>query len=290
MGSRYGGLKQIDPVGVRGETILEYSVYDAVKAGFGKVVFIIRKSIEQVFREKIGATFDKVIPLEYVFQEFDTPITGLHEIPAREKPWGTGHAVLVAAPVIREPFAVINADDFYGSEAFQAMAHFLVHYCKPTQHAMIGYELCRTLSDFGAVSRGVCTSNKDLELVRIVETHCIQRSAHGLLGERGGETIRLEEKTPVSMNFWGFHPAIFEPLRTGFMQFVDENRQHPKAEYYIPLVADALVQKGTASFRIIPSQAQWFGVTYQEDRPFVVESLKELSRKGVYPATGLWSK
>jgi len=290
MGSRYGGLKQIDPVGLNDETILEFSVYDAIKAGFGKVVFIIRRSIEQPFKEKIGITFENIIPVEYVFQESSSPIVGLPPIPEREKPWGTGHAVLVAADVIKEPFAVINADDFYGFDSFAIMAKFLTEECSPEKHAMIGYYLNNTLSDFGAVSRGVCTSNATGYLTSIAETHQIIKNDQEITGDLNGNKVTLNEKTLVSMNFWGFHPSIFEYLRLGFIQFVEENKDHPKAEYYIPLVADQLIASDEAKIVVIPSAAQWFGVTYQEDKPFVKEALKMITEQGAYPTLGLWAK
>lgn len=290
MGSRYGGLKQIDPVGLNDETILEFSVYDAIKAGFGKVVFIIRKSIEKPFREKIGVTFEHIIPVEYVFQESSSPIAGLPPIPEREKPWGTGHAVLVAADVIKEPFAVINADDFYGFDSFSVMAKFLTEACSPEKHAMIGYYLNHTLSDFGAVSRGVCTRNESNFLTSIKETHQIIKSEQEITGDLNGTKVMLTDKTLVSMNFWGFHPSIFEYLRLGFLHFIEDNKDHPKAEYYIPLVANQLLESDQAKILVIPSEAQWFGVTYQEDKPFVKEALKNLTEEGTYPALGLWSK
>jgi UTP-glucose-1-phosphate uridylyltransferase len=290
MGSRYGGLKQIDPVGLNDETILEFSVYDAIKAGFGKVVFIIRRSIEQPFKEKIGITFENIIPVEYVFQESSSPIEGLPPIPEREKPWGTGHAVLVAADVIKEPFAVINADDFYGFDSFAIMAKFLTTECSPEKHAMIGYYLNNTLSDFGVVSRGVCTSNATGYLTSIAETHQIIKNDQEITGDLNGNKVTLNEKTLVSMNFWGFHPSIFEYLRLGFIQFVEENKDHPKAEYYIPLVADQLIASDEAKIVVIPSAAQWFGVTYQEDKPFVKEALKMITEQGSYPTLGLWAK
>ena len=290
MGSRYGGLKQIDPVGLNDETILEFSVYDAIKAGFGKVVFIIRRSIEQPFKEKIGITFENIIPVEYVFQESSSPIEGLPPIPEREKPWGTGHAVLVAADVIKEPFAVINADDFYGFDSFAIMAKFLTTECSSEKHAMIGYYLNNTLSDFGAVSRGVCTSNATGYLTSIAETHQIIKNDQEITGDLNGNKVTLNEKTLVSMNFWGFHPSIFEYLRLGFIQFVEENKDHPKAEYYIPLVADQLIASDEAKIVVIPSAAQWFGVTYQEDKPFVKEALKMITEQGTYPTLGLWAK
>jgi len=290
MGSRYGGLKQIDPVGLNDETILEFSVYDAIKAGFGKVVFIIRKSIEKPFRDKIGVTFEHIIPVEYVFQESSTPIDGLSSIPEREKPWGTGHAVLVAADVIKEPFAVINADDFYGFDSFYVMAKFLTSECSPEKHAMIGYYLNHTLSDFGAVSRGVCTSNEFNFLTSIKETHQIIKSGQEITGELNGTKVWLTDKTLVSMNFWGFHPSIFEYLRLGFLQFIEDHKDHPKAEYYIPLVANQLLESDQAKILVIPSEAQWFGVTYQEDKPFVKQALEKLTKEGTYPDSGLWSK
>jgi hypothetical protein len=285
IGSRYGGLKQVDSIGPHGEAIIEYSIYDAIRSGFGKVVFVIRQSIEADFKAKFGGKFEDHIAVDYVYQEFDTPIAGLDNLPHREKPWGTGHAVLVAEHAIHEPFAIINADDFYGISAYPAMAEFLTHRCTPDHYAMIGYILKNTLSDNGSVSRGVCVMDEKNALLAINETHKIERTSNGHIQSEGGGT--LPDTTLVSMNFFGFHHTVFPALRESFIEFVHENYDNPKAEFYIPLFVTQQIQSGNLKMTVIPNEEQWYGVTYREDKEVVQQAFGELTDAGSYPQ-GLW--
>ncbi|MEM6378137.1 MAG: sugar phosphate nucleotidyltransferase, partial [Bacteroidota bacterium] len=287
MGSRYGGLKQVDELGPAGEALIEYSVYDAVRAGFGKVVFVIRKSIEAAFKEKIGDQFAGKIKVQYAFQEMDSPIEGISHFPPREKPWGTAHAVLVAQDLINEPFAVINADDYYGITGFQTMADFLVNNCTPQDYSMVAYELANTLSDAGHVNRGICSVNDQGHLTTVVERHKIHRTETGIQYEEGGSFYPLQAKDLVSMNFWGFHPNIFETIRKGFIEFVEQTQAQPKAEYYIPLVVNQEIQSGNIKLHVLPNDEQWYGVTYQEDKTKVQQAFKTLGEQGKYP-NPLW--
>lgn len=284
IGSRYGGLKQVDSIGPHGEAIIEYSIFDAIRSGFGKVVFVIRKSIEADFKAKFGGKFDDKIPVEYVYQEIDTPIQGLNNLPHREKPWGTGHAVLVAEKAINEPFAIINADDYYGITAYPAMADFLTNQCTPNHYAMIGYILKNTLSDNGSVSRGVCVMDAQNALIAINETHKIER-ANGSIQSEGG--VALAETTLVSMNFFGFHQTVFPALRESFIHFVKERGGDPKAEFYIPLFVTEQIQAGKLKMTVIPNDEQWYGVTYKEDKEVVQKAFGEVTNEGKYPK-GLW--
>ncbi len=289
MGSRYGGLKQVDALGPHGEAIIEYSVFDAIRAGFGKVVFIIRKSIEDAFREKIGDKFNGKIEVEYAFQETDTPIDGIDQFPPREKPWGTAHAMLVARQLIREPFAVINADDYYGISSFVSMRKFLEEECTPDHFSMIGYQLNNTLSDHGHVNRGVCEVDASGNLTTVVERHKIRRTPEGIFCEEAdGSRLKLPDDAPVSMNFWGFHPAIFEIIRKDFIRFVEEHADDPRAEFNIPLVINRLINEKMIDLTVIPNDEHWYGVTYQEDKPMVLEAFAQLTREGKYPPR-LWS-
>lgn len=287
MGSRYGGLKQVDGIGPAGEAILEFSIFDAIRAGFGKVVFIIRHSIEQEFKEKIGARVEKHIQVDYVFQELDSPIEGITQFPEREKPWGTGHAVLVAKDQIHEPFAVINADDYYGISAFQTMANFLMEQCTPQQYAMVGYELGKTISAFGTVSRGVCAVDEQQQLTMVTERTKIARVDNQIFYEDAGQRFFLSETTPVSMNFWGFHPRIFDYFHEDFLRFVQEEGDNPKAEFFIPLTVNRLVESAIVQIEVLPSEDKWYGITYREDRPEVEAAFVALVRAGHYP-NGLW--
>lgn len=287
MGSRYGGLKQIDALGPNGEALIEYSIYDAIRAGFGKVVFVIRRNIEDVFREKVGNQFSDQIEVRYAFQEFDTPIEGIHEFPVREKPWGTGHAVLVAKDHIQEPFAVINADDYYGIDSYQVMAKFLRDDCSPSNYSMLAYFLGNTLSDAGHVNRGVCAQDADGFLTTVVERHKIQKTDQGITFQDDNETGQLTASDLVSMNFWGFHPNVFEYLRLDFMEFIKANVGQPRAEFYIPLLANRLIQDDIVKFSVLSTDAQWYGVTYQEDKPMVQKAFSELTEAGKYPPS-LW--
>ncbi len=290
MGSRYGGLKQVDELGPHGEALIEYSIYDAVRAGFGKVVFVIRKNIEDVFKQKIGDQFTGKIQVEYAFQEFDSSIEGITEWPEREKPWGTAHAVLVARHLINEPFAVINADDYYGISGFESMARFLEEKCSPDHYSMVGYQLDKTLSDAGHVNRGVCSMDEDGFLTDVEERMKIQRHEDGSITYQGeqGERPFLQPETLVSMNFWGFHPKIFEYMHHDFIAFVEAHRDQPRAEFFIPLVANRLIKEGKVKFSVLPSADKWYGVTYQEDKPMVKEAFERLTEAGRYPEQ-LWT-
>ena len=287
MGSRYGGLKQVDGVGPGGEPIIEYSVYDAIRAGFGKVVFVIRKDIEEAFRETFGDKFEDKIKVEYAFQAVNTPIEGIAELPEREKPWGTGHAMLVARHLIQEPFAVINADDYYGISGFEDMAHFLKNDCTLDHYAMIGYQLDKTLSEAGQVNRGICEVNEAGLLTDVVERHRIHRAAEGIVYEEEGEKHLLSEKALVSMNFWGFHQQIFEEIHQQFVDFVKENRGNSKAEFYIPTVVNQLIKTGKIRLSVLPNKEKWYGVTYREDRAMVEKAFGVLVEEGRYPGR-LW--
>lgn len=280
MGSRYGGLKQLDKLGPHGETIMDYSVNDAIKAGFGKVVFVIRKHFEEDFKKFIISKYEGKIAVDYVFQELDMLPEGIAINPERVKPYGTAHAVLVAKEAIHEPFAVINADDFYGSDAFQTMGKFLMRTddLNSTQYAMVGYQLNKTLSDFGTVSRGICVADDQRHLQEVTEMTKIRRYDDGIknITEDGVVTV-LPETVPVSMNFWGFMPNIFGLIESMFVDFLKKNNDNPKSEFFIPLIVTHLIQSKAATVEVLESDAEWFGVTYQEDRPYVVEKLKSLN-------------
>ncbi len=285
MGSRYGGLKQLDGVGPNGETIMDYSVYDAVQAGFGKVVFVIREHFAADFKSKVTSKFADKIEVVFAFQEIDTPVEGLTEVPERTKPWGTAHAVLVAAPYVQEPFAVINADDFYGGAGFKEVARFLTEEVTENHNALVGYVLGNTLSDNGSVSRGVAEMDENQNMITVVERTKIERENGKIYftGEEG--KVELDEESLVSMNFWGFHPNIFPVIRKMFIEFVKERGHEPKSEFFIPLVVNQQIQDGTCSYKVLTSRDLWHGVTYQEDKPGVMKALAEMTN---YPAP-LWS-
>ena len=285
MGSRYGGLKQLDGVGPNGETIMDYSIYDAVNAGFGKVVFVIRKSFEQDFREKIVSKYEHVIPVEVVFQELEYLPEGFVLNPERVKPWGTNHALMMAKEVINEPFAVINADDFYGRESFQILADYLTGLNgKENDYCMVGYRLSNTLSESGAVARGVCEKNADEFLTSVVErTHIERIDGEVKFKDENGEFIAIEENSPVSMNMWGFTPDYFAHSDKFFVEFLKNNMDNIKAEFFIPLMVNHLIQNGTSRVKVLDTPSKWFGVTYAEDRPDVVAKLQELADNGIYP-------
>ncbi|HZL80070.1 MAG TPA: sugar phosphate nucleotidyltransferase [Candidatus Limnocylindrales bacterium] len=287
MGSRYGGLKQIDPVGPAGETIIDYSIYDAMRAGFGKLVFVIRKDIEQQFREIIGTRFEKRIAVEYVFQELDKLPAG-YSLPAgRTKPWGTTHAILMADGVIKEPFAAINADDFYGAEAYRLLARHLT--AGTIDYAMVGFILRNTLSDFGSVARGVCRVDENNHLKSVVEMMKIERAGGGAKNtDAAGQITQLTGDEAVSMNFWGFTPALFPQLKTQFDAFLKKSGHELKSECYIPSTVNDLVLAGQAKVKVLRTNDCWFGVTYREDRPQVVESIRQLIAQGQYPEK-LWA-
>ncbi|WP_423127309.1 nucleotidyltransferase family protein [Gaoshiqia sp. Z1-71] len=288
MGSRYGGLKQIEPVGPSGETILEYSVFDAIRAGFGKVVFVIRKSFADDFKLRFESKLKGKIEVEYVYQELNKLPHGYQLPEEREKPWGTGHAILMAKDVIREPFAAINADDFYGAQAFQTIAGFLKNEVAENRYSMVGYLLRNTLSDFGTVSRGICKTDETGNLVEITERHQIAREGNALFfADEQGQKVQVDENTPVSMNFWGFHPSLFAHLENQFRSFLDENKHLPKSEFYIPSVVFNLIKSGEVKAKVLQADSPWFGVTYPQDKAFVTEQVKKLSEQGVYPEK-LW--
>lgn len=285
MGSRYGGLKQLDGLGPNGETIMDYSIYDAIRAGFGKVVFVIRKSFEADFREVVVNKFKNLIDVDVVFQDITSVPEGFTYNPEREKPWGTNHAVLMGKDVIKEPFAVINADDFYGKESFQVLADFLTSVTgKSNEYCMVGYHVGNTLSESGSVSRGVCVVDENGNLLNVVErTHIEEKSGAIIYLDEKGEEVSIPANTPVSMNMWGFTPDYFDYSMEFFKEFLVENGQKLKSEFYIPLAVNNLIVDGKASCKVLDTTSKWFGVTYAEDRPQVVLKINELIRKGVYP-------
>jgi len=288
IGSRYGGLKQADSIGPSGEAVIEYSIYDAIRTGFGKVVIVIRKSIEDDFKEKFSGKFDHLIKVEYAFQEMDSPIKGIDRFPERKKPWGTGHAMLVAAAHIHEPFLVINADDFYGYDAFRQMSNFLTHHCTPKQFSMVGYQLKKTLSENGSVSRGVCSTDERHNLTSVVERTKIMEEGNGRIYFHEGDTkTELAADTIVSMNFWGFHPSIFETVRKMFVAFIHDNFNNPTAEFYVPLVANTVIEHKEAKLKVMTSRDQWYGITYKEDKQSVQNAFWALTTIGAYPSC-LW--
>jgi dTDP-glucose pyrophosphorylase len=286
MGSRYGGLKQLDGVGPNGETIMDYSVYDAVRGGFGKIVFVVRHSFEADFREKILKKYENTIPVEVVFQELDYLPEGIKVPENREKPWGTNHALMMGKPVISEPFAVINADDFYGRESFKTLAGYLAALeGKQNDYCMVGYRMGNTLSESGSVARGVCEKDANDCLTTIVERTYIIRDTDGKIKykDEQGALQTVGENVPVSMNMWGFTPEYFNYSDEQFVDFLTGNYGNLKAEFFIPIVVNHLITSGKVKVKILDTTSKWFGVTYAEDRPDVVAKLKELTEKGEYP-------
>ncbi|MCC7518931.1 MAG: nucleotidyltransferase [Verrucomicrobiae bacterium] len=286
MGSRYGGLKQIDPVGPGGETILEYSVFDALRAGFGKVVFILRKDIEEAFRAAVGRRFEKRIAVEYAFQSLDDLPKGFATPAGRSKPWGTSQAVLSVRGKVREPFAVINADDFYGAASFKTLAKDLetAREGRLAEGAMVGYVLRNTLSDHGPVARGVCREDAEGCLLDVTERTKIERAGNDArFVDDQGEWHALSGDSVVSMNFWGFTSAIFPLFEEEFVHFLRKNADDPKAEFYIPTPVQRLIATQRLRVRVLRSGAPWFGITYREDKPRVVESIRRLVEDGEYP-------
>ena len=283
MGSRYGGLKQLDGVGPNEETIMEFSIYDAIKAGFGKVVFVIRRSFEDAFKERFGNRFEGKIEIAYAFQEINIKMDGINDMPERTKPWGTAHAVLAAKDHINEPFAVTNADDYYGTEAYQLIADFLRDKASPSNYAMIGYILGNTISDHGEVNRGVCNTNAKGHLIGMTERKGVGRKKNGhIYFTEEGKRHHLGKKTLVSMNLFGFHHSLFDHIEKGFEKFVKENYKNATSEYYIPLIVNQLISDGTMAMSVIPTKETWYGVTYQADRPTVVAALQRLTDAGFY--------
>jgi len=277
MGSRYGGLKQLEAVGPSGETIIDYSVYDAIRAGFNKVVFIIRKDFEQEFTSQITDKYAGKIQVEFAFQD-------LHDLPdgftcpeGREKPWGTGHAILTAADLIHEPFVAINGDDFYGLESFEVVAKY--YQSGRGTFSMVAFQLDKTLSEFGGVTRGLCTV-KDGLLDTVIETGELRQSDHGISSDRD---IELDGNEPVSMNVWGFTPDLFDYLQSMFVDFLEKEGNEMKSEYLIPFVVNGLIRSGQEKVHVLRSNAAWFGVTYKKDRTFVLGEIQKLIQMGVYP-------
>ena len=277
MGSRYGGLKQLDAVGPSGETIIDYSVYDAIQAGFNKVVFIIRKDFEDEFKSQITDKYSGKIQVEFAFQD-------LHDLPdgftcpeGRNKPWGTGHAILAAADLIHEPFVAINGDDFYGRESFKVVADYYLS--GADDFSMVAFQLDKTLSTFGGVTRGLCTVKKE-KLDTVIETGELQRTEQGVTSDRN---IKLDGSEPVSMNVWGFTPVLFKYLKDMFVEFLNDEGNELKSEYLIPSIVNDLIQSGREDVHVLRSASSWFGVTYKDDRPFVIGEIKKLVDHGAYP-------
>jgi hypothetical protein len=286
MGSRYGGLKQIDPMGPSGETILDYSLYDAIRSDFGKVVFVIREEFEQAFRQSIGARFCDRIEVEYAFQRLDDIPKGFTVPANRAKPWGTAHAVYAARHVVKEPCAVINADDFYGRDAYAKAVQFLSNPApEPSRYCIVGYYLKNTLSIHGGVNRGITTHESDL-LSHVEEVIDIRRQEDGSVRGTAGDGMEraLDENAIVSMNFWGFTPHFWTQLETEFCSFLESRDDLSTGECYIPAIVDDLIKGNQASCEVISSTASWFGVTYSADKPIVVETVKQLVAAGAYPS------
>jgi UTP-glucose-1-phosphate uridylyltransferase len=289
MGSRYGGLKQIDKIGPGGEIVIDYSIFDAIRAGFGKVVFIIRKDIEEAFREVVEPNIRGRIPFAYVHQELTALPSGFTAPADRKKPWGTTHAILQCRQTVQEPFGVVNADDFYGRTSFQLLADTLMSRpVEAREYALIGFRIKNTLSEHGAVSRGVCEVDSRNRLTKIVERVKIERRGGPIQVEIDGAWHNLPENTPVSMNMWGFTPALFEDLDREFRTFLQTQATNPKSESYIPATVDSLIQQGRASVEVLDSPDAWLGMTYPEDKPTVGAGIRKLIAAGQYPER-LWT-
>ncbi|SDM94803.1 Nucleotidyl transferase [Daejeonella rubra] len=293
MASRYGSMKQTDGFGPNGETIIEYSIYDAIKAGFGKVIFVIKEEFAENFKGIFEPKLQGKIETDYVFQTFDLKPFNIDIEIERAKPWGTAHAVLAARDAVKEPFCVINADDFYGRESYQKMADFLNNEVNDEEFSMIGFQIDKTLSEHGSVSRGVCEVDSDGNLTEIHERTKVyfktdDTGKNNIVFEENGREFPLNSDTRVSMNFWGFTTKVFDLTAKLFKEFALANIENPKAEFFIPLVAESLIKNKQASFKVIPTQNQWFGVTYVEDKPIVQESIDKLVASGEYPAN-LWA-
>ena len=285
MGSRYGGNKQLDEVGPSGETIIDYSIYDAIRSGFGKIIFVIRRDLEEQVRERFIERLDGKIEVDYVFQEITNLPEGVKVSPDRSKPWGTSHAILVTREKIREPFGVINADDYYGVESFGILRDFLVNDEDETNYCIVGYKLGNTLSDHGHVNRGVCQVDPDGFLVDIAEVRQIEKIPGGAMAPGpDGKPVYFNGDEIVSMNLWGFKPSCYEFLGKEFRNFINSYGMDLKSELDIPTSVDKFVKNSEITIRILMSNERWFGVTYREDKPHVVENIKKMIRKGIYPA------
>lgn len=286
MGSRYGGLKQLDGLGPNGETIMDYSIFDAIRGGFGKVVFVIRKDFEQDFREKILSKYEHLIPVELVFQSLDKLPEGFECPEGRVKPWGTNHAVLMGKDVINEPFAVINADDFYGRDSFVVLAKRLMEMeGTENNYCMVGYRVGNTLSESGSVARGVCETNEEGYLTTVVERTSIER-IDGVVQfkDENDKMVSIPDNTPVSMNMWGFTPDYFKHSEEYFVNFLKENASNLKAEFFIPLLVNDLITRKVVTVKVLDTTSKWFGVTYAADRQMVVDKIQALVDAGEYPS------
>ena len=284
MGSRYGGLKQLDGLGPSGETIMDYSVYDALRAGFGKIVFVIRHDFEQEFRDKIISKYEGHVPVEVVFQDINTLPEGFSPNPERSKPWGTNHAVLMGKEAIREPFGVINADDYYGADSFRILGDFLRSVKdRKNSYCMIGFNIENTLSENGGVSRGLCEVDSDGFLSGVKECHGIERKEGRLIQVDEGENLPFPENASVSMNMWGFTPDYFDYSEKAFVEFLKEHGNDLKTEFYIPSVVNDLINNGTVTLKVEQTPNRWFGVTYAADREATVAQFKKLVEEGLYP-------
>ncbi|MCZ2224234.1 MAG: nucleotidyltransferase [Chitinophagales bacterium] len=289
MASRYGSMKQTQGFGPNGETIMEYSIYDAIQAGFGKVVFIIRKEFAEMFAENFGKKLEGKIKVDYVFQTLESFTEGRKIPEERKKPWGTAHAILCCKEKVNEPFAVINADDFYGKDAFIKAYQFLTKNVSENNYAIIGYQLKKTLSENGSVSRGVCNVDVEGNLIDINERTKIYRNNKGIITYEDATGLHeVSEDASVSMNFFGFHPNVIHQCEKYFAEFLDNEINNPKSEFFIPLVVDKVVKNNVGTVKVIPTSAQWFGVTYKEDAPTVQASIDDLVAKGAYPKN-LWA-
>jgi hypothetical protein len=289
MGSRYGGLKQLDGLGPNGETIMDYSIYDAIQAGFGKIVFVIRKDFETQFREQVLSKYEGHIPAELVFQSLDALPEGFAVPEGREKPWGTNHAVLMAKDVINEPFCVINCDDFYNRDCFKVIGKFLADLPEGSKntYAMVGFRVGNTLSENGTVARGICSKDANEHLTTVVERTEIERHGDDIqYKDENGEWVTVADNTPVSMNVWGFTPDYFDYSEDYFKSFLADpkNMENKKAEFFIPLMVNKLINDNTATVKVLDTTSKWFGVTYSADRPGVVAKIQSLVDEGVYPA------
>ncbi len=288
MASRYGGMKQIESFGPGGETIMDYSIYDAIRAGFGKIVFIIREEFADNFKAIFEPKLKGRVETDYVYQDLNAYLDGFSIPEGRTKPWGTAHAVLCAKEAVREPFAVINADDFYGSDAFKKAYNFLVNDCDENTYAIIGYELLKTLSDHGTVNRGVCQVDEQGNLLSIAERLNISLQDGKILCDDNAQPKELSRNSQVSMNFWCFHPSVFVYSERLFQEFLTKHIHEAKSEFFIPIVADQFIHDGGGAIKVIPTSALWFGVTYKEDAPEVRKSVSDLIEKGLYPPH-LWA-
>ena len=291
VGSRYGGLKQLEPVGPEGETVMDYALYDAKRAGLERVVFVIRRDFEAAFREQVGSKYARWMEVGYAFQELDQLPAGFHLPAERIKPWGTGHAILAARSELRTPFIAINADDFYGRCAFERLTEFLARPAAsgPEAYAMVAFQMANTLSEHGTVARGVCEVGPEGLLRAVVEHTGLERASGGVREiAKDGSVHTFTGQEPVSLNFWGFRPSLFAHLDARFAQFLEARGQDPKAEFYIPTVVDELIREGLATVRVLETPDRWFGVTYREDKDAVVARIRELVAAGEYPRS-LWS-